>query len=523
MHNFVLLVKQHRVFFQFLLLVAVLLLSAYLRLYKISEYMTFLGDEGRDVLVVKRMIVDHKFTLLGPTASVGGFFLGPIYYYFMLPFLWLWKLDPTGPAVMVGLFGIATVYLVYKVGKDFFDFRTGITAALLYALSPIVIAYSRSSWNPNVVPFFATLLVYLLFKFSREYKNTYVCLAGVCLGIGIQLHYLFVFMFPLVFLWIFIFRKHSFIKTFLCLGFGILAGVSPFLLFEFRHGFANIRSITNFIFEGKDTGFKFDTYIATLYDVFFRLFGRLVIRLPQRDIFDNFSKSLIQFWVFMSTVSAFIPTLFLLFIVRPTAIASKIIPKSWNKNWILLLLLWLLVPLFMFGFYKRAIYEYYFGIFFPVPFLILSLFLSWISRFRYAWIISGLSVLVLAYVNWLGMPFQYPPNRQLEQVRKISWEAYQMTGGKPFNFALITGQNSDHGYRFFLEVWGNAPKTIENIAIDPERKSVTGQLIVLCEIIDCKPLGHPLWEIAGFGKAEIVESKSVPFVTIHKLVHSSEL
>ena len=69
------------------LIVLILLLAAYLRLYNISGYMTFLGDEGRDVLVVKRMIVDHKWTLLGPTASVGGFFLGPIYYYFMLPFL----------------------------------------------------------------------------------------------------------------------------------------------------------------------------------------------------------------------------------------------------------------------------------------------------------------------------------------------------------------------------------------------------------------------------------------------------
>src|SRR5882672_8128859 len=85
--------------FTFIALVVILLIGAYLRLYKIPDYMNFLGDEGRDVLVVKHMIVDHKFTLLGPTASVGGFFLGPIYYYFMLPFLWLWHLDPAGPAV----------------------------------------------------------------------------------------------------------------------------------------------------------------------------------------------------------------------------------------------------------------------------------------------------------------------------------------------------------------------------------------------------------------------------------------
>ncbi|MBI1982345.1 MAG: hypothetical protein HYS68_02065, partial [Candidatus Levybacteria bacterium] len=71
----------------------ILLVAAFLRLYKISDYMTFLGDEGRDALVVYG-ILHGKFTLLGPTASVGGFFLGPIYYYFMAPFLWLFNYDP---------------------------------------------------------------------------------------------------------------------------------------------------------------------------------------------------------------------------------------------------------------------------------------------------------------------------------------------------------------------------------------------------------------------------------------------
>ncbi|MBI5613859.1 glycosyltransferase family 39 protein [Candidatus Gottesmanbacteria bacterium] len=520
MQNFISFVKRHSIFFQSILLVAVLLLSAYLRLYKISEYMTFLGDEGRDVLIVKRMIVDHKFTLLGPTASVGGFFLGPIYYYFMLPFLWLWNLDPTGPAVMVALFGILTVYLVYRIGKDFFDYRTGIIASLLYSLSPIVIAYSRSSWNPNVVPFFATLLVYILFKYSQEQKNRYVCFAGICLGIGIQLHYLFTFLFPLVLLWVFLFRRRAFIKIFVSLVIGFIIGASPFLLFELRHGFANIRSIINFILEGKDTGFALAQYASILYDVFFRLFGRLVLRLPQRDIYDNFSKIQIHLWVILTFIAAFLSTVFLFLTVRSQVIFRKFIPMHWNKNGALLLFLWLLVPLMCFGFYRRSIYEYYFGIFFPAPFLIVSVFLSWIARFRYVWLVSFVSLVFLVYINWLGMPFWYPPNRQLEQVRRISWEAYQMTEGKPFNFALITGQNSDHAYRFFFEVWGNPPVTIENTVIDPERITVTDRLIVLCEIIDCKPLGHPLWEIAGFGRAEIVETKTVPFVTIHKLVHS---
>ena len=63
-----------------LLLVLILGLAAFLRLYKIQDYMTFLGDEGRDVLVAYNILHGH-LTLLGPTSSVGGFFLGPIYSY----------------------------------------------------------------------------------------------------------------------------------------------------------------------------------------------------------------------------------------------------------------------------------------------------------------------------------------------------------------------------------------------------------------------------------------------------------
>src|SRR6266568_1185891 len=103
-----------------ILLLLILLLAAFLRLYKIADYMTFLGDEGRDVLVVYNILHGH-LTLLGPTSSVGGFFLGPIYYYFMAPFLLLFNYNPVGPSVMIGLLGVITVWLVYYISKEFFN------------------------------------------------------------------------------------------------------------------------------------------------------------------------------------------------------------------------------------------------------------------------------------------------------------------------------------------------------------------------------------------------------------------
>lgn len=145
----------------FILLIIILLFAAFLRLYRIADYMTFLGDEGRDVIIARDILLGH-FTLLGPRSSAGNFFYGPIYYYMIAPFLWAFRYDPVGPAVMVGLFSIATDYVIYFVGKKFFNETAGLVASALYAVSPLVIIYSHSSWNPDVLPFF--LFSYSIFS-----------------------------------------------------------------------------------------------------------------------------------------------------------------------------------------------------------------------------------------------------------------------------------------------------------------------------------------------------------------------
>jgi hypothetical protein len=132
---------------------------------------------------------------------------------------------------------------------------------------------------------------------------------------------------------------------------------------------------------------------------------------------------------------------------------------------------------------------------------------------------GGLLFAMLIGINLSGIPFRYPPNKQLEQAKTISRFILEKAEGKPFNFALITGGNSDHAYRYFFTLWGNPPVVIQNFEVDPARKTVTNQLFVVCESLPCHPLGNPLWEIAGFGRAEISGSWDVSVVKVYKLVH----
>ena len=507
------LIQRHRKTLVTVSVVCILALGAFLRLWRISEYMTFLGDEGRDVLVVKQMIVDHKFTLLGPTSSVGGFFLGPVYYYFMLPFLWAWRLDPTGPAVMVAVFGIATIYVVYRLGRELFGTGAGIIAALLYAVSPLVIAYSRSSWNPNVVPFFSTLLLYLLWRVVVRRRWRDMFWVGAVMGIGLQLHYLFLFLFVLVGFWFLIYgRKREYVR-FYGLGFaGLVVGLSPYLAFELRHGFVNTQTVIRFLGEGKETGFILRQFLANMNDVPFRLFGRLVFRLPQPEIWDSLLSSQRLALAVVIRTTLYVGLGILAFL----ALRYR---HEHQKQASILLLLWFIVPVLLFGFYKKAIYDYYFGIFYALPFLVTALVLTIIARLKRGTVACLLLLFALLLYNWQGQPFRYPPNNQLAQMRGIAREALDQTGGKPFNFALIADNNSDHAYRYFFEISGNKPVTIEYEGVDPARTSVTDQLIVICEKPECRPLGNSLWEIAGFGRAEIVGEWRVSFVTIFRLIH----
>ncbi len=500
-------------------IIAILLVAAYLRVYRIGDYMTFLGDEGRDVLVVKRMIVDHKWTLLGPTASVGGFFMGPVYYYFMMPFLWAWKLNPVGPAVMVALFGIATVYLVYVVGTKWFSKTVGLIAALLYAVSPIVIAFSRSSWNPNVVPFFALLSLYMLWKVIQGGDTKNLLWVGLCAGIGVQLHYTYLFLIVaqcilIVWHW----KKTGLLGVGYTVG-GFLIGFSPFLAFEVRHGFTNSRAIVEFVFAGKDTGFTASHFFGNIGDVTVRLFGRFLLRIPEVGALGNLMPHVKNSWIYGQFLLALGGILSLLTV----GIRARKKRDAHLKTTFILLCVWAVIPLVLFGVYKKNIYDYYFGILFPLPFFLTALLIQDVMKIpKIGRWIGACFVVALLVFNWHGRPFRFEPNRQLAQVESIARVVVQQTHDQPFNFALIADGNSDHAYRYFFEIWGKKPVTIENMENDPQRQTVTDQLLIVCENVFCEPLGNSLWEVAGFGRAEISGVWDVSVVKVYKLIHYKE-
>ena len=190
-----------------------------------------------------------------------------------------------------------------------------------------------------------------------------------------------------------------------------------------------------------------------------------------------------------------------------------------NRRLLQILGIWYLVGIGILSFYTGSIYDYYLMFAFPLPFILFGLFFEKISRLIIGKIFFIVLIPIILFFQIEKTPISQTPNRIATQTRDISEFIINHVDKEPFNFALIAGKNSDHAYRYFLEIKGFSPVIIENPTIDPSRKTVTNQLMIVCEEKICQPLGHPLWEIAGFGRAEIANEWQVGVVQVFKLVH----
>ena len=461
------------------------MVTVFLRFWQIRDYVVFLGDEGRDMLVMRKMIQQTRPVFLGPTASVGGFYLGPIYYWMAAPFLAMARFDPVGPSIMVAIFGIGTVVLLFRFLKETVGFYPAILASSLYATAPLVVRYSRSSWNPNPLPFFALLMIYFVYLAISRKKSLFYFLAGACFGVLIQLHYLSVMILPIVFLIVLLNTKVKTLpKIILLCAVGAFITFSPFLIFEIKHNFPNFRTIIEFVTRPNTHGYATYDLLSIVQN-----YGNI--------FFENLS----VLYGSVITKIAFL-TLSVLLII-----SFWLNHKDKEKRLIYsIALFWFLGGLVFIKFYTGQIYDYYYGFIFPAPFFAFGLVAAqfWQSK-KARYLFIGFWAIVILW--FLGHEFYTkPPNRLINQTESVADFVIAKSGGKPFNFGLISQHNSDHAYRYFLDINGHKPTELETM--------ITDQLLVICESQKCEPLGYPTWEIAGFGRAEIQGQWELPNIGI---------
>ncbi len=457
---------------QTVLVILLIIVAVFFRFYKIRDYVVFLGDEGRDMIVLRNIILNRDIPFLGPTASVGGFYLGPIYYWMAAPFILLSRFDPVGPSYMVAIFGISTVLLLYKFLKDTTGFWPAILTSFLYAATPLIVRYSRSSWNPNPMPFFSLLLIYFVYLAIKKRKLIYYLGVGACFGVAIQLHYLSLILAPVSSL-IVLFNekfKRILISPVLIL-IGILITFSPFLIFEIKNSFPNFKTIFEFVSRGSTIDYK----------------GNITWAVAD-------SANILLKWITKIENTPFTK----MYLWTSSLIVLAGLISSWKSSQRIIFsiaIIYFIAGVFFIRLYAGQLNDYYFGSIYPAPFIMFGLLVSILWRRKVTRIFILLSSFVI-FLFFLSQGFYTTaPNRLIQQTQSLANLVIEKSEGKPYNFAMISQSNSDHAYRYFLDILGHEPTKLED--------NITEQLIIICEDQKCTPLGHPVWEIAGFGMAQI--------------------
>jgi len=493
---------------EIIFIVCLILITAFLRLYRIDEYMTFLGDEGRDALVVKKILVYQDFPLLGAPTSVGNMYNGPLYYYMMASAMALWWMSPVAAAAMVALVGTAAVGLVYYLARQWYGKVAAIVSATLYSLSPINIIYSHSSWNPNPAPFFALIGIVGLYK-SRQTRNyLYLILTGGALAFAVQMHLLALILLPIFgLIWLYdLWDKYgnkiaskNFWTGFVLAFITFLALMSPLAIFDFKYNFQNYRALTTFFLGDRATTVNLNP-LNTLERIPPLYYDNLVSR-------------------YIAGQNLWLTILISVLVLLPlAAFIWNLIKKRKFIYSFFVLNVWLLGGVAGLGLYKQTVYDHYSSFLNPALFLLFGANVNLINSInskkinRYVRGLFILLFLILVIVNLQKNPLAVEPNRQLERTQEVAKFVINEAGGKPFNFALLANSNYDAAYQFYLEEYGHKPAQL------PFEK--TDQLFVACEDKVCNPIGNAKYEIAAYGWALIESEKEVSGVKIYKLIHN---
>lgn len=226
------------------ILIAIVLLGAFLRMYEFHDWLRFSPDQARDAAITFDM-TKGEIPLLGPGAGGTEFRLGPVTHYFSYISGSLFGFSPSALAYPDLLFSILAIPLIYLLVARIFGRKIGLSVALLVAVSGFMIRYGRFQWNPNTMPFFTALFLFsALAFFDREMKRRYLwaIFFGIALGVGVQLHTFLLILLPFLTLLLFAFLAF---RRSLSLGMAALSICvavflnTPQILSETRSNFAN--------------------------------------------------------------------------------------------------------------------------------------------------------------------------------------------------------------------------------------------------------------------------------------------
>jgi 4-amino-4-deoxy-L-arabinose transferase-like glycosyltransferase len=484
------------------LVVIIVLTSAFVRLYNLPNSLHFQGDQGRDALLVSQIFKDFDPVFIGPVTSVGNMYLGPFYYYFMLPFLWLTYPSPVGPAYAVALAGVLTTWLLYRWGKEMVGGKAALIAALFYAFSSMAVLHNRFSWNPNIAPLLSLIVIYCTFKAWQSDKR-YWAGAIIAFSLLIQLHYLallaaggvgLIWLMQLYNLWP---ERKKILQLLKMTGLGaafFLLTLAPLVLFDYKHGWLNARAFTA---------------LFTRENSFYTPVGSPVKqkKSPLKNLSLRSSQIMLEPVVGKQDEVGQLSKVLVILIVGTFAVYFRNRSRRRTALGEAVLVAFLVTGIVGTSFYQHSIFAHYLAYLWPVSFLVLGSVLAyWMKKHLVGAMAAGVFIIFFLYLNIPQLPLQSTGWTIYDMDRTAQSILERVEPGEKYNIVLLSESRDLYGqnYRYFLDT------NLNKRPINPERQVTSDVLFIINEerVAD-NPIELPIYQIEIFPNKDPHEIYSV--------------
>jgi 4-amino-4-deoxy-L-arabinose transferase-like glycosyltransferase len=409
-----------------------LVIALFLRTFRLDQFLGFYYDQGRDALVIWRLIHEGKFFLIGPVTGIEGIFLGPFYYYLLTPLYFLGGGSPVFVSFILNLISVLGIYLLFKITKLFFDEKTAFLTSILTTFSYTLVVFSRWLSHPPLLPTFSLVVIYALLQIYKG-KSRWWILVGIFVGLCLQLEAASaVFFLPtIIIILIWRWQKKSLPSILTALGL-FLATLLPQIIFNWRHQNILVTSFKNFLLVEKSFSIPLGNLIGERLNIYYRVFF-------DHLFYGQEKLKLIWLGVF----------LILGFLKRKEIFAGE------RK----ILIFWLLIPLTLYLFYQGN-HGYFLDYYLAGIWLVFMIFagfllMSFWHKF-FGKVLLILFLITFAYSNFTQLVIYYKIGIGIilrTQLSAIDW-AYQNSKGEEFNVDVYVPPVIPYAYEYLFKWYG---------------------------------------------------------------------
>ncbi|MCX7014924.1 MAG: glycosyltransferase family 39 protein [Candidatus Sumerlaeota bacterium] len=113
----------------------------------------------------------------------------PLFHILVMPFFFLFGKDILWVRLTTALYGIATTWLVYRIGRELGGRRSALIASLLFAICPYTVLLNRWGFTYDLGSVLGAANLYFLLRFQRRpAEPRHLWFAAAAAGLGLATH-----------------------------------------------------------------------------------------------------------------------------------------------------------------------------------------------------------------------------------------------------------------------------------------------------------------------------------------------